>query len=69
MTTQQVEQVNKDLYRYAGRNLEAGGDKIPLVEFRGFCTEWGRPAVSIPQRQLHLPGVQVRQGPGSEAAG
>ena len=38
--TSQVEQVNKDLFRYAGRSLEAGGDKLPLTEFLGTCSEW-----------------------------
>ena len=40
MTTQQVDQVNKDLVRYSGRTLQSGGDKSPLLEFKGHATTW-----------------------------
>ena len=38
--SQQQEQINKDLYRYSGRQLSSGGDKTPLVRFIGTGHSW-----------------------------
>ena len=41
MTTDEgIDKVNKDLMRYAGRQLKEGGDKSPLLDFIGRGVDW-----------------------------
>ena len=72
MTQQEMNQeVDKNLFRFAGRELAGGGDRTPLTEFIGTLNEWDvRPSPfgdGSHQIVLKFSGVQVisvREGSG-----